>query len=524
MKTKDGLKTTGFMLLSAILCCPSLSATPLTASEARGKQFYLTGDSSSGKPVKARVGHESIELPGTQLPCAGCHGEDGQGRPEGGIVPTNITFDYLTLSYGHYHDNGRKHPAFTPDTIIKAITSGIDPADNRLDVAMPTYALPDSDSADLIAYLKRLSTDVDPGLTDTIIRLGTLLPMQGPLADMGLAMRGIMLAYFNEVNAQGGIYNRKIQLEVAEFTGDVGSTIKNVRRLFETEPVFAMIAPFSGTLERDILLLSEGQGVPQIGPYTLFPEDDPMRSRSAFYLLPGLNNESRAMVDYAADVLHLKNTSSMVISPENSNIQKAAEAIEKQSRTRGLGLVTRVVYPPHSFQPQTIFAQLEKQPPKVIFFFGTDDELAVLLKSTTALKPKPYLFVSASLTGSKVFNEGYRDRIFLSFPSRPHDQTGADEFFRLIKRNNLTTDHLTAQAASYSAAELLVEGLQRTGRELSRKKLIKALENSYQFDTGLMPTLSYGPNRHIGSAEVTIVSAPQEDQHIVLPSQSSGTK
>ncbi len=488
-----------------MLIANSLSASPLTESETRGKKLYTTGESPSGKTITARIGLEATELPCTQVPCVSCHGEDGQGRPEGNIVPTNITFEYLTLSYGHQHDNGRKHPAFTADTFITAISKGIDSAGNQLDYAMPRYTLSDSDSADLIVYLKRLSSDVDAGLTDTTIRLATLLPTQGPLADIGQAMKAILLAYFNEINAQGGIYNRKIQLEVVEYTDDSETTLKNVRRLLETEPVFALIAPFSSNIEQEMLLLSEQLDVPQIAPYTLFPEDKPTRSQSTFYLLPGLNNESLAMVDYAANELHLKNIQSMVISPENTNIQKVAKVIEKQSQMRGLGAVTHFVYSPGTFQPQAVTAQLTKQTPDVIFFFGTGDELNVLLESTKTLKIKPYIFISSSLTGSKLVNEYNTDKIFLSSPTSSHNQSSAEDFFRLIKQNNLSTQHLTAQAVTYSAAKLLVEGLQKTGQELSRKKLVQSIEHLYQFDSGLLPPLSYGTNRHIGSVDVAIV-------------------
>jgi ABC-type branched-subunit amino acid transport system substrate-binding protein len=100
----------------------------------------------------------------------------------------------------------------------------------------------------------------------------------------------------------------------------------------------------------------------------------------------------------------------------------------------------------------------------------------------------------------------------MSLSLAPPVQASAEEFFRLIKRNNLSIHHLTAQAVSYSAAKLLAEGLQRTGRELSRKKLINTLETIYQFDTGVMPPLSYGSNRHIGSAAVTIISASRDDR------------
>jgi ABC-type branched-subunit amino acid transport system substrate-binding protein len=485
-----------------MLITNTLFASPLTESETRGKKLYTTGESASGKTVTARVGLEATELAGTQLPCVSCHGEDGQGRPEGNIVPTNITFEYLSLSYGHQHDNGRKHPAFTPETFITAISTGVDPAGNQMDYAMPRYTLSDSDSADLIAYLKRLSSDVDAGLTDTTIRLATVLPTQGPLADIGLAMKAMLLAYFNEINAQGGIYNRKIQLEVVEYTDDSETTLKNVRSLLETESIFAMIAPFSSNMEQDILLLTERLGIPQIAPYTLFPED---KTRSTFYLLPGLANESRTMVDYAANELHLKNIQAMVVSPEKTDIQKVAKVIEKQSQTRALGAVTHFVYSPATFQPQTVTAELTRQTPEVIFFFGSSDELGVLLESTNTLKNKPYIFISSSLTNPKVANKYGTNKIFLSSPTSDHNSNNAEDFFRLIKQNNLSTQHLTAQAVTYSAVKLLVEGLQKTGRELSRKKLVQSIEQLYQFNTGLLPPLSYGTNRHIGSVDVAIV-------------------
>ncbi len=501
--------TLGWLLFSTVSLSPSLSAEPLTDAEALGKQVYLTGNSASGKSINVTIGADSITLPGTSLPCIGCHGEDGKGRPEGGIVPTDITYPYLTLAYGHSHDNGRKHRAFSDTSIITAIKRGLDPDGNKLDAAMPRYALPNNDAADLIAYLKRLANDVDPGVTDTTLRIGTLLPTQGPLAEIGLAMKAVLQAYFDEVNAQGGIYHRKIQLEVAEFTGEAESTMHNVRRLFENDPVFAMISPFAGNLEQDILALSESQGIPQIGPYTLFPETSSSKSQSAFYLLPGLANEARAMVDYALDALHLKHIKPMVISPENGNLKQVVEAIEQLSLARGLGAVSKFTYMQQQYPAQTMAVQLQQHDPELIFFFGSHAEFELLLKSAEGLKTKPTIFISAALTGG-ASSQVFKDKILMSRPAASGNPATANAFFRLIQQYNLSSQHLSTQALAYCAATLLVEGLQRTGRELSRKKLIKNLETLYQFDSGLMPSLSFGPNRHIGSTAVEIIVVPND--------------
>jgi hypothetical protein len=46
--------------------------------------------------------------------------------------------------------------------------------------------------------------------------------------------------------------------------------------------------------------------------------------------------------------------------------------------------------------------------------------------------------------------------------------------------------------------QVLEEGLKRAGRDLSRARLADALENLYSFESGVTPTISYGPNRRVG--------------------------
>jgi hypothetical protein len=55
-----------------------------------------------------------------------------------------------------------------------------------------------------------------------------------------------------------------------------------------------------------------------------------------------------------------------------------------------------------------------------------------------------------------------------------------------------------------------VEGLKRTGGELSREKFIGSLEKLYEFQTGLTPRLTYGPNRRIGALGSHIVTVDLE--------------
>ena len=81
---------------------------------------------------------------------------------------------------------------------------------------MPRYRLSPKDLDSLIQYLRVLDKDVDPGLTGSTIRLGAIVPVDGPLAFSGRSSIALLQAYFDELNQQGGIYGRKIELRAME--------------------------------------------------------------------------------------------------------------------------------------------------------------------------------------------------------------------------------------------------------------------------------------------------------------------
>ena len=228
----------------------------LSPEEKRGKAFYLRGESSSGQEITAMMGE--IEVPATTLTCGGCHGARGEGKTEGGVTAGNLTWSDLTKPYGHAHEAGRKHPAFSETSFVRTVTAGVDPAGNKLSVAMPTYRMPLQDMSDLLAYLKRIETDFDPGVSETSIVIGTLLPDKNALTGLAQAMEDVLQAYFAEVNSRGGIYNRKIELRL--MYGDTTSTLTNMKHLIDDEQVFAIVSGLTAGAEESVAALSRRKG------------------------------------------------------------------------------------------------------------------------------------------------------------------------------------------------------------------------------------------------------------------------
>jgi hypothetical protein len=94
----------------------------------------------------------------------------------------------------------------------------------------------------------------------------------------------------------------------------------------------------------------------------------------------------------------------------------------------------------------------------------------------------------------------------------PSDQTGESvlEYRALAEKYKLPGRHLPTQISAFCAAKILVEALKLAGKDVSREKLIRALEGFYEFETGLTPRITYGPNRRIGALGAYMVTIDPE--------------
>jgi len=483
----------------------------LTLQEKRGKAFYLRGESASGQEITAIM--NDVDVPASTLTCAGCHGNRGEGITEGGVTAGNMSWMHLTKPYGHTHDNGRKHPAYTEASFIRSMTAGVDPGGNKFAVAMPTYRMPQEDMANLIAYLKRIESDTDPGLTDHTIVLGTVLPDKTAMSGLAQSIGDVLQSYFAEVNARGGIYNRKIELRV--LNGDTKTTVPNVKRLIDNDQVFAIVGGLTAGAEDGVAALTQEKEVPFIGPSTLLPHRTLPVNRYVFYLLPGLKEQARALTVFAGKKTGAANSHVAILTPDHEFNRSIASVIEEQAKKLQWKSVTTVSYPRDAFNASRYVNEMHQKGIDTVFFLGAGPEANALLSEAETVGWTAPLYMLGSLLGRNIADAvtpKMKDQVFLAFPTVPTDvsATGAAEYTGLLKRNKLEQTHAAAQASALAAARILVHALELCGKDLSRERLITSLEGLYEYETGLMPKLTFGPNRRIGALGAYVVTIDPE--------------
>lgn len=483
----------------------------LTLQEKRGKAFYLRGESVSGQEITALMG--DVDVPASTLTCAGCHGPRGEGKTEGGVTAGNLSWTHLTKPYGHTHDNSRKHGAFTESSFIRAMTSGVDSAGNKLAVAMPTYRMPQEDMANLIAYLKRIESDNDPGLTDTTIVVGTVLPDKSAMTGMAQAMGDVLRAYFAEINHRGGIYNRKIELHV--MNGDAKATVSNAKQLIDNEQVFAIVGGMTAGAEDGVATLMQEKEVPFIGPSALLPQRGLPVNRYIFYLLPGLKEQARALTIFAGKKSGAAKSHVAILAPGVDFNRGIASAIEEQAKKLQWQSVTTMYYAHEGYNAARLVNEMHQKDIDTIFFLGSGPEAAALLSEAETVGWEAPIYMLGSLLGRNIADAvtpKMKDKVFLAFPTVPADvtATGAADYVGLLKRNKIEPTHAAAQASAIAAARILVHALELCGKDLSRERLITTLEGLYEYDTGLMPKITFGPNRRIGALGAYVVTIDPE--------------
>jgi ABC-type branched-subunit amino acid transport system substrate-binding protein len=488
-------------------------AAPLTEQERRGKAIYQRGESPSGRELTAVLGE--LDVPASTVTCAGCHGARAEGKTEGGVTAGALAWAHLAKPYGHTHPTGRRHGPFSESSFALAVTSGTDPAGNQLLAAMPRYRMSPADMADLISYLKRIEDDRDPGVTETSITVGMIVPSKGPLAETGQAVRAATAAYFADLNRRGGLYNRRVELKVAE-TGDApAETAANLERLLREGQIFALVNAFTAGADREVTAVVARHGVPLVGALTLLTQTATPPDRHVFYLAPGVDVQARALANFAARRLPAKEAAAAVVHQRGDLLaETAARAFSDQSQRAGRALPTAVTYERGKFDAAATAAELERAGAQSVLFVGAGDE-ARFMAEAGKLGYFPHVLLLGVMSGGDLLRgapAGFKDRIFLSFPSVPADITpeGMGAFRALAREHSLTEKHAASQLSALAAAQTFAEALKRAGRDLTRDKLITALEGLYEFNTGLGPPLTFGPNRRVGAQGAHVVSVDVE--------------
>jgi ABC-type branched-subunit amino acid transport system substrate-binding protein len=464
------------LLLAALASGGQLIGGELTPQQQRGKNLYLKGESTAQHPVTALLGEDDVEVAAGVVPCASCHARDGRGRAEGGLRPANIQWDVLTRAAT---TDDRNRAAYTRSLLKRAVTMGIDSSSKSLEKTMPRYRMTIEDMDDLLAYLEKLDSDHDPGVTDEAIRIGAVLPAG---AEERLAVQNTLEKYFAGINRDGGIFGRRIDPRFTTSTGTPEQRAAALSTFIESDQPFAIAAAWLTGADLAMSEIAERAHVPTIAA---FSTDTPPQDRVVFRLLAGVREQSLALIAAAKPAVD------------------ARIAVIADGGTAALRIRTDLAEAgyTHVEIASTIPAGTE-----VALFVSAPSALRTVLDEAAAAPSPPRLLIPAAHSSGDLLSapKALDGRILVALPSTPDDITeeGAAELQAL----GVPPAHATACRLALAAAKLTVDAIRRGGRDVNREALVSTLETFYATPTLLTPPITWTPSQHTGTRKVRILA------------------
>ena len=336
-----------------------------------------------------------------------------------------------------------------------------------------------------LAFVSLPLKAADPGLTDTEIKIGAFTSESGGGAGLGIYAQAVA-AYFDDVNAAGGIHGRKLKWMKIDTQQLEAKTVQATRTLIEQDKVFAMVGSFGAT-HLAVWKYITDKKVPDIFPTDTLEQYVIPVEKHTFLPWYTVQAEGRAHAKYIAE--NLKGKKACAIA-QNSPFHKmwveaAFKALatenEKLSDADKIKIGVKIHVDKAVTQANSEFLSLQKEKCDVVMaiMYGTLLPTGFNYAYSQGFKPV-WTFHSANVgtfTYSLLHKEG-REGILATTPFGISADSGAHnfpEYQKFCEKHKLDCGNGYVMRG-FAVAELSVEAFKRAGKDLTREKLLEATE------------------------------------------------
>lgn len=348
------------------------------------------------------------------------------------------------------------------------------------------------------------------GITADEIRLGASVVLSGPLGPQTVRYGEGSRLLFDAVNAQGGVHGRMIRYTTLDDGFDPARAVENTRRLLETDKVF-MIFHSTGTAQTAAILpLVKEHRTLLFGPVTGASVFRDTFNPLVFHVRAGYANEAARIVSQ----LRQQGVSRVAVFYPDDGLGKTLLAeLRKASETEKLPFVAEIRLDPKQPDFAAAAQQTEKAQAQAVIVATAAATFTDYIKQVQATSARPSFYGFSVVSSDAVHRDlGPKARgIILAqiIPSlRNTTIPVVAEYLALVKARSPQAQPSASQFEGFVHARLLVEGLRRTGRNLSTESFIKTMEDAGEISFGRF-SVRYSPRSHNGSnyVELAIMDA-----------------
>lgn len=343
-----------------------------------------------------------------------------------------------------------------------------------------------------------------PGVTSHSILLGQSAAFSGPAAQLGIQLNIGTKAYFDHVNAQGGVFGRKIELKTLDDRYEGNLCAENTKKLINEDKVFALVSYVGTPTTVAAMPIFTEAKVPLIGPFTGAEALRNPVNRYIFNVRASYYDETEKIVE---QLVSTGNHKIAVFYQDDAYGQAGLKGVQIAMDKRNMKIVALGKVERNTVKVQDAVKTINAVQPDGVVMISAYTSIAEFVRemksagSTTQFHNVS--FVGSTALADALKGEGYGVAIsqVVPFPWSPSVPIVKEYEEVLSKAGH--TDFNFSSLEGYIVGKVAVEGLRRAGKGLTREKLIAALEAMSSVDLGDF-IVNFSPSNHSGSRFVDL--------------------
>lgn len=368
----------------------------------------------------------------------------------------------------------------------------------------------------LLCLFGAAGVGAETGVTASSIVIGQTGVFSGPVAEPALQYRAGAQLYFDEVNAKGGIAGRKIKLVSYDDKFDPKLAAENTKKLLDEDKVFALFGYIgTGAIVASIPQINEHR-IPVVGALS---GSDGLRD-------PKLNLIFHTRASYGAE------TGKMVEQLTSTGVKSIAVVYQddpfgKAGLKSAQGAFAKFNIKPAIEMPidmgkldalAATTAQVARTHPGAIIMITAGKASTAFIREYLKTGERPQFFgvsvLSAKALLADLGTDAHGIVIAQVVPSPLRASYSISKEFSAAAKKAGSKDTTYNSLEGYITAKVFIEGLRRAGKDLTREKLMSALETMNNYDLGGF-VVDYSGGKRIGSTfvDLSIISKSGQFMH-----------
>ena len=353
-----------------------------------------------------------------------------------------------------------------------------------------------------------------PGVTPNSVTLGQSAAFSGPAAQLGIQMNLGAKAYFDHINSRGGIHGRKIQIKTRDDKYEANLCTENTKAFLTEDKVFALFGYVGTPTTAAAMPIFTEAKVPLIGPFTGAEAFRNPLNRYIFNVRASYYDETEKIVEQLVST-GMKNIA--VFYQNDAYGQAGLKGVELAMASRNMKISATATVERNTVDVANAVKTINASRPDAIVMISAYTSIAEFVRQMKKAGSGAQ-FHNVSFVGSKALAdalgpEGYGVIISQVVPFPWNPGVAIVKEYQQIMTESGNKDFNFSSLEGFIAARITVEALKRAGKDLTREKLVTALESMSGVDLGGF-FVSFSANNHSGSKFVDLTMIGQGGKFI----------